>query len=237
MCTYWYWYQSLTETHPIQGVIWRVAQQTSIRNLTVDATHGYAGLDVGHPSGYARSVTPGGGGTIDNVVVIGGVFGVRGSASQWLLRNVAVSGASRACVSIQAWIFSLVGLRLSDCPVGLEVQRTHALVLLDSHFERIRAPISLDGGSSIVLDRVNISTDAVADPNIPSGFIRSRRVGAPAYIRGTAVPGPRSAPMTPQRYMPLPTRGRPAFEDVVSAATYVSLNPKANPSLTLISKP
>jgi hypothetical protein len=33
------------------GVIWRVAQQTSIRNLTIDAKEGAVGLDIGSPAG------------------------------------------------------------------------------------------------------------------------------------------------------------------------------------------
>jgi hypothetical protein len=106
------------------GVIWRVAQQTSIRNLTVDATEGAVGLDVGSPAGYSQfgSLSPGGGGTVENVAIKGGMYGMRASASQWLLRNIQIKDSTVACMQISPWIFSLLSVHVANCPVGIEVK-------------------------------------------------------------------------------------------------------------------
>ena len=96
------------------GVLWNVAQQTSIRDVRVDATHAAVGLDLGNsPCGLAVScpydkgtvkggprylhtpATGGGGGTVENVTVVGGQFGIRITASQFLLRGSTVQNATQ----------------------------------------------------------------------------------------------------------------------------------------------
>jgi hypothetical protein len=221
------------------GVIWRVAQQTSIRNLTVDATEGSVGLDIGSPPGYSQfgGLTQGGGGTVENVVIKGGKYGIRGLASQWLLRNIRIRGATVACMQLSPWIFSLLSVHMSDCPVGLEVNGARNLVVLDSTFTNIsngtaivtdRNPLILDrvtvSGATFVVDRV-LPADAAKGSTTS---IRSWRQGPAnlSYVHGlnsTAATGGNATcgHLPPQRSdVPVPTWGRPAFDSAVSVAKF-----------------
>lgn len=66
------------------GILWDVAQQTSIRAVTIDMRlSGAIGIDEGG-TGYAATVSTGagGGGTIEDVTILGGVVGLRVDASQ-----------------------------------------------------------------------------------------------------------------------------------------------------------
>ena len=102
-----------------------MAQQTSLRNLVVHAGSGYSGIDVGWCGGsWAAPMvhpTPGGGGTVEDVTVYGGMFGLRASASQWHFRSIRSIGAGVAGISLpgECWTFSLVDVHVSDTPTGL----------------------------------------------------------------------------------------------------------------------
>ena len=66
------------------GILWDVAQQTSIRGVTVDLrASGAIGIDEGG-DGYAAApnLKIGGGGTIEDVTILGGSIGLRVDASQ-----------------------------------------------------------------------------------------------------------------------------------------------------------
>ncbi len=67
------------------GILWDVAQQTSLRRITIDLTaSGSIGIDEGG-NGYAAAPSglhAGGGGTIEDVTVVGGQIGLRIDASQ-----------------------------------------------------------------------------------------------------------------------------------------------------------
>ena len=112
------------------GILWAVAQQTSLRNLTISADSGFSGLDVGFPGGqFAEPIanpTPGGGGTVEDVEISGGRFGLRVSASQWLVRSVTVRNSTEACVSLpnEAWALTLLAVDVAGCPVGLSILPT-----------------------------------------------------------------------------------------------------------------
>ena len=215
------------------GVLWRVAQQTSMRDVGVDATHGAVGIDIGMPPGYAHGGRgQGGGGTVEHVRVVGGRYGLRGCASQWLLREVDVSGASTACVWISSWVYSLVGLRARDCPVGLLLTGSRTAVLLDSTFSNhTAAAVAIDGAggnSTLVLDNVTAGeTPWVVRGLLPTvdtgGGFYSRHVdswyAAPqgaglVFEHGAPLPVP-AGPLPPQRVAgPLatvPSRARPPF--------------------------
>eukprot|EP01079_Euglenida_sp_SAG-EU17-18_P003639 gene3639-4071_t len=122
------------------GILWAVAQQTSLRNITIHAGDAAVGLDVGLGCGYAAKgggcVTPGGGGTVEDIVVHGGRVSMRAGASQWFLRNIRLTGASEVGLQMtkQSWSFVFLGLDVSECPVGLQYAQGENLALLDSSF-------------------------------------------------------------------------------------------------------
>jgi hypothetical protein len=67
------------------GILWDVAQQTSLRRITVDLTaSGAIGVDEGG-DGYAAApggLEAGGGGTVEDVLILGGQIGLRVDSSQ-----------------------------------------------------------------------------------------------------------------------------------------------------------
>jgi hypothetical protein len=187
------------------GVLWAVAQQTSLRNLSVAATAAYSGIDVGYPGGYAAPVarpTPGGGGTVEDVEVSGGLqFGVRVSASQWLLRAVAVRSAAIACIALpnEAWSITLLDVHARGCPVGVATYAPLGfLTLLDSTFDgsdgRMEAAIVASSAptppAAPVADAARAASTAPPPP--PPGLILShvRAMSLAWVVRGT-LPGPR----------------------------------------------
>eukprot|EP01051_Picozoa_sp_SAG22_P004881 SAG22_NODE_275_length_13171_cov_11.640606_1_plen_309_part_00 len=101
------------------GILWAVAQQTSLRDIRVAAAGSLSGLDVGY-SGSFGYVFPGGGhqscgggGTVNNVTVVGGQYGVRVSASQWYLDQVRASGQTVAGMLIdEAWAVVLLDIQV-----------------------------------------------------------------------------------------------------------------------------
>jgi glucan 1,3-beta-glucosidase len=105
------------------GILWIVAQQTSLRDIHVVATGSVSGIDVGYSGSYGYEgapSTPGGGGTVNNVTVIGGKYGVRVSASQWYVDQVRASGQTEAGMLIdEAWAVVLLDIQVSHTPVGI----------------------------------------------------------------------------------------------------------------------
>lgn len=108
------------------GILWAVAQQTSLRDIHVEATGSVSGLDVGYSSSFGY-VFPhghqscGGGGTVNNVTVVAGQFGVRVSASQWYLDQVRTSGQTKAGVLVdEAWAIVLLDIQVSMAPVAIQ---------------------------------------------------------------------------------------------------------------------
>jgi glucan 1,3-beta-glucosidase len=107
------------------GILWAVAQQTSLRDISVAAGDSVAGIDVGFSQnfGYALHgghMSCGGGGTVNGVTVSGGQYGVRVSASQWYLDQIKTTGQSVAGVLVdQAWAVVLLGVQASHAPIGL----------------------------------------------------------------------------------------------------------------------
>lgn len=109
------------------GILWAVAQQTSLRNLTIDAGGAYSGLDVGvasNPCLYAHGChSCGGGGSVENVKITGGEYGIRTSASQWLFKSIEISGSRVAAVRIptQSWTMTFIDLHASNVPLGVDI--------------------------------------------------------------------------------------------------------------------
>lgn len=136
------------------GILWAVAQQTSIRNVSIDVASGFSGIDVGYPGGYAAPVvrpTPGGGGTVEDVDVRGGAYGIRMSASQWLVRSLTIRDASIAAIAMPhaAWSVTLLDVHIRSCPVGVAMSGAlDAVTILDSTFDgsdgMMHAAVTLD---------------------------------------------------------------------------------------------
>eukprot|EP01052_Picozoa_sp_SAG31_P031767 SAG31_NODE_3405_length_4311_cov_2.512821_2_plen_405_part_00 len=124
------------------GVLWAVAQQTSLRDININASGSLSGLDVGYSGsfGYVFSggghQSCGGGGTVNNVTVVGGQFGVRVSASQWYLDQIVCSRQTMAGLLIdEAWAVVLLGIRVSHAPVGiLTIGQGENIIIVSSHF-------------------------------------------------------------------------------------------------------
>ena len=127
------------------GILWAVAQQTSLRDIHVKATGSVSGLDVGYSRSFGYTFphgghqSCGGGGTVNNVTVVAGQFGVRVSASQWY--NWPLSAHTHClertyCKSCRAYIGR--GCRYLDqvrtsgqTKAGVLVDEAWAIVMLD----------------------------------------------------------------------------------------------------------
>lgn len=220
------------------GVLWNVAQQTSIRDVRVDATHAAVGLDLGNsPCGLAVScpydkgsvkggprylhtpATGGGGGTVENVTVVGGQFGIRITASQFLLRGSTVQNATQQGVTILAGqAVALLDVDVVDTPVGLYVHGAQAISVLDSRFRgHTSSAVEIQDASALVLERVNVSGTRWAvegllptDNATQSVEVDSWFRGPFAYYNHTQLASD-SGRLTPQRMQEITTLRRPTF--------------------------
>ena len=171
------------------GILWAVAQQTSLRNLSIAADSALSGLDVGYPGVYAAPVarpTPGGGGTVEDVHIEGGLYGLRVSASQWMLRSIHIAGAARAGIALpnEAWSISFLDVHVTGCPIGLATYNPLQFVtVLDSTFD----------GTDGVMD-VAILAATHSDPQPPHTPNAASFLAAGA---GASSPPLRSSPPPP----------------------------------------
>ena len=180
------------------GVLWQVAQQASIRNVAVDMSRsGAIAFDQGgadyaqvSPSGYSI----GGGGSWEDLAVVGGAVAYRLVASQNSYRNLSSSGASRACVVAAGmqWAQTIVGLACSGAPAALLYNNSSpgSVLLLDSVLGPGLGPTAIvTNGSALYLQNVAVvgaSTRFVVDALLPvpaSGLVEAWSAGA-AYLSG-----------------------------------------------------
>lgn len=205
------------------GILWKVAQQTSIRMVDIVAADAAIGLDAGGGNDYAddpgcadslkgRFPSQSGGGTIEGVSISGGKIGLRGTGSQWLFRSVFVDGSSKVGVQIPScWGFVFLDLQVTGTPVAVNYTAGLALSLVDSHFRAFpdgsRAAV-VTQGSAIMLrnvsadDTVPLLVEAASQNGkiqVPSGSSVSWYNGA-AYSRANGETG-------------LPSQGRPPAAD------------------------
>ncbi|MDR3451732.1 MAG: glycosyl hydrolase family 28-related protein [Rhodoferax sp.] len=121
------------------AVFWSVAQQTAIRDVAIILGGAAVGLDVGVSEGYA---TPpllgiGGGGTVEDVRVDGGEFGIRVTASQYTFRGLRLTNqrVSSLYLTRMMWVFAFVDVVASGspafvtCGAGLDAYGSTLLVL------------------------------------------------------------------------------------------------------------
>ena len=205
------------------AVTWNVAQQTSIRDLVIDAGDAAVGLDVGAGRDYEHwadgSYNLGGGGIIEDVAVRGGGVGMRIAAAQFFVRNVSLTGA--ATVGLRVWqlAWSLVfhSLSVAGAPLGVDYggvgEGEGALQLLDSSFAAIGNGVAIraDAGAALYLQNVVAGDESVqwivqdlARPPVASLHSSGR-----AYDRG--VPSGGGASGGP---LPLPTLAQAAAAGV-----------------------
>lgn len=202
------------------GILWRVAQATSMREVTIEAGDAAIGLDIGGGVDYRAFDEPpsqGGGGTIEDVRIHGGRIGLRGWGSQWLFRSVHLRGQQEVGVQVaNCWNFDFIDLRVEDVPLAMRLEQAMAVLLLDSYFRR------LSGGQAIATDGSwcyleNVTCEGVGkvvDDSLPGDPAGRTHVAAwfqgQGLIDGKPLPG---GALPPVRREPLPLRPRPRLDD------------------------
>ena len=147
------------------GIYWDVAQQTSLRNISINlSASGAIGIDEGFAD-YATKMVPGlslgGGGSLEDITIVGGEVGLRISSSQWSYRNIAIFNASQKCVDMthMSWAQTFVALSAAYCPIGIHFTNSDGHVLvLDSTFGPGLGPIAIvtDKVSALYLQNVHM---------------------------------------------------------------------------------
>ena len=181
------------------GITWNVAQATSLRGLTITAAPDVPmGLDIGASTRYEHwnagvSFNLGGGGTVEDVTVIGAHTGVSIGATQFVLRNITSRGAAAVGLDVYAltWALSFLRLSISDTPVGVAYRAAQGTaVFADSSFTNITGGVVFvtDGTSPLVLQSVEVEgavrfvVDGVLPGNASSGGVTR----VPLWARGAA---------------------------------------------------
>lgn len=227
------------------GILWGVAQQTSIRAVEIHTGSGTIGLDIGGVDGYAAYSrkefrpghhTHGGGGTLEDITVYGGKIGLRVTCSQWTIRALHLSGASVAGIQLYKTTTSVqfVGLQVASTPVALQMQGdTQSTVVLDSHFTNISNGIALDTVSLNKGDPRELYVENVhVDKSVH--FIVDNVLRAPldkdkAFFQGRAPPFPKSPLPTqmhgfvPRSRLARAMRPRPTFDPDTGTADPANL--------------
>ena len=107
---------------PILGAVaifWNVAQQTSLRALVInlgphgDAASAASAIDVSMSQNYAHANAThvqgvGGGGTVEDITINGGQYGIRVQASQYTFRGIRCAGQTVAAFALGAMVQMLV---------------------------------------------------------------------------------------------------------------------------------
>eukprot|EP01043_Picozoa_sp_COSAG02_P039898 COSAG02_NODE_3185_length_7214_cov_31.354181_6_plen_338_part_01 len=147
------------------GILWGVAQQTSIRNVKVDAGPAAIGIDVSGASGYTayqhKRHSIGGGGTIEDIEITGGDVGLRIASSQWTMRGLTLAGAKSAGIQCtDNWAVQFVDIQVSNTSVAVDIQGGQSYVILDARFTNI------GNGTAIVSARPLFLENASADSSV-----------------------------------------------------------------------
>lgn len=167
------------------GVFWDVAQQTSLRELEInlgDSRSGGAavGVDVCTAQGYATPPAAGigGGGTVEDVSVNGGSFGIRVQSSQYTFRGLRLAGQSQAAIGLGSLVesFAFVDTIVSNASSVLVVidggridTDASTVLFVDAIFQNIAGPSAFalpDLGFPLLLENVTFLGDSV-----PSAFV------------------------------------------------------------------
>lgn len=203
------------------GILWRVAQATSIRDVRIEAGDAAIALDIGGDVDYAAFDEPpsqAGGGVIEDVQIVGGRIGLRATGSQWFLRSVHLSGQQEVGVLMRhCWNFNFLDLRVEKVPLGFRLENSMFACLLGCRFSAIGGgrAISTDG-SPLYLEHVEVAgAKWIVDDKLATEGQRGGRVGAWFQGRGVYDGQPLAAgALTPPRHRPFPLRPRPPLDDV-----------------------
>ena len=130
------------------GIMWGVAQQTTIRDVEIEGGPAAVGLDMN-----------GGGGTIEDIQIRGAEVGLKIASSQWALRGITLSGAaSVGILGEQNTNVQFVDLDVSHTPLGIQLSSGYSYVILDSRFRAISGGTAISTSRPIYLE--NVTTDA-----------------------------------------------------------------------------
>jgi hypothetical protein len=172
------------------AILWAVAQQTSLRDIAVVAGDSLAGIDVGFSDNFNYSFPKGGrqscggGGTVNQVHVTGGQYGVRISASQWYLDQVHTTGQSKAGLLIdRAWAVVLLDVQVTHAPVGIVAIAKESNILVRAIAGMVKA----------ISKTANLATAkiAVISAVLPTRIVVPARVLIQGPFRGETASVPR----------------------------------------------
>ncbi|KAA0154150.1 hypothetical protein FNF29_02770 [Cafeteria roenbergensis] len=196
------------------AIHWAVAQATSIRDVSINATGAKGGL-------FCEN---GGGGFIGDLSIVGGETGMMIGGQQWTLRNLSISGSTSSCVDLLwNWGFAFLASTFSNCPTGISFKgdAVTSLAVVDSFFVDVETGISTDWPETargVVLDRVSATRVPIVATGLPGSasgttFIRAWRQ---SYgFQGTVPVQPFAGQAMLPPFRPdeaQPNRGRPTLD-------------------------
>ena len=225
------------------GIYWCVAQQTSIRDVSITVGGAFSGIDICVSDFYPHNAGGGnaGGGTIEDVSVEGGAFALRGDSSQWAMRGLRFADQRVASIHLQdmIWNFAFVDVSAKNIPAfmttkGLDDSTTFVSII-DAIFTNVSGPSAIvlsDRGHPLFLQNVSLSGAATAlvangtavwAPASAGGdTVASRWAGWPGDVSSVhtnglfigGAPLPSNAAQLPGAPdAPLASRPRPWFDD------------------------
>ncbi len=117
------------------GIHWPTAQATSLQNVHFRMASGPASVHVG------LFIESGSGGFVADLSFAGGAVGASLGNQQFTMRNLTFDGCATAVQQLWDWGWTYMGLRVRDCPVGINITQggsaalsVGSLTLLDSAF-------------------------------------------------------------------------------------------------------
>ena len=141
------------------GIFWLVAQQTALRNVTIDAGEG---------QGCVKSFWWGGGGVMSHLRLVGGDYGWHvQETSQWAARSFELSGQRKASLWLDGvWNFALLDFHFRHT-APMQVLGGN-VSLVGSSFEEIAGGSAIENrGGSLVLAEV----EAKGVPEVVKGAL------------------------------------------------------------------
>lgn len=139
------------------GLHWDLSQGTFLRNVYINVGAADSGM-------FGES---GSGGFMSDVTVDGGRVGFSFGNQQWTFRNVTAKNARAVGFQIiWNWLFSFIGLQVSNCPVGIQFSgNAGALIVADSKFTDVGTAVWTDwtypnATRSLIFDHVSFENVA-----------------------------------------------------------------------------
>ena len=199
------------------GILWGIAQQTTIRNTVIEAGPAAVGLDISGRSHYTKKpggVGYGGGGTIEDVTIRGGDVGLKIASSQWALRGLTITGAAAVGILCERNTnVQFVDIEVGETPLGVQISAGQSYVILDARFKAIANGTAIHtGGHALFLE------NATADASVRSLVDGGPRTLSPttafwqgsAFLRGRKSTAARG--LVASSRMRRASRPRPTFE-------------------------